>query len=274
MAGRSGAHRRVVTYGLPDGPLAIAHRGGAALAPENTLTAFALATSLGVRYLETDVRVTGDGHLVCFHDATLDRVTDGRGRVNRHTLAQVRERRVGGIAPIPTLSEALDAFPRANFTIDLKEAAAIAPLAELLSDPRVVDRVCVAGAWDGWLGELRRLVPGVHTALGWRSLGAFLSCSRARAPVSPRLARAPFAHVPLRLGRLTIVVQRLVDRAHGIGLRVVVWTVDDPATMHHLLDLGVDGIITDRPDLLREVLIARGSWRPGPGRPAQASPVR
>ena len=108
--------------------MAIAHRGGAALAPENTLVAFWCATSLGLRYLETDVRATSDGEVVCFHDATLDRVTDGHGRVQHHSLRQLRSLRVHGRAQIPTLAEALEAFPDSNFTIDLKDEAAIEPL--------------------------------------------------------------------------------------------------------------------------------------------------
>lgn len=256
------AHAGTVTYGVPIEPMAIAHRGGAALAAENTLVAFGTATSLGLRYLETDVRLTSDRELVCFHDATLERVTDGHGRVQHHTLRQLQALRVDGHESIPTLADALDAFPRSNFTVDLKDEAAIEPLARLLGHRPFAERVCVAGAWDGWLAHLRRLAPDVHTALGWRSLTTLVCCSRTRARTPRRVATAPFAHVPLRLGSVPIFVERLVTHAHDIGIRVVVWTVDEPRTMHQLLDHGVDGIITDRPDLLREVLIARGTWSP------------
>jgi glycerophosphoryl diester phosphodiesterase len=251
-----------VEYGVPIEPMAIAHRGGAALAPENTLAAFRMATSLGFRYLETDVRVTSDGALVCLHDATLDRVTDGHGRLQRYRLSDVRALCVDSSEAIPTLAEALEAFPGANFTIDLKVEAAIEPLARLLRHGPFAARVCVAGAWDSWIARLRGLVPGLHTALGWRSLTALVWCSRTRSVPPRRIATAPFAHVPIRLGSVPIFVERLVTHAHEMGVRVVVWTVDDPPTMHRLLDHGVDGIITDRPDLLREVMIARGTWSP------------
>jgi glycerophosphoryl diester phosphodiesterase len=208
-----------MAYGSEPAPMALAHRGGAALATENTLAAFGLASALGLRYLETDVRLTSDGQLVCFHDATLDRVTDGRGEVRHHDLARVRRK-------------------------DVRE------------------RVCLAGAWDGALATVRREVPGVRTALGWRSLSALVSSSRTGARPSPRLATGEFAHVPLRLGRVPVFVERLVEGALRIGVRVVVWTVDDVCDMHRVLDAGVDGVITDRPDLLREVLIARGQWLP------------
>jgi glycerophosphoryl diester phosphodiesterase len=249
-----------MAYGSEPGPLALAHRGGAGLAPENTLAAFALATALGIRYLETDVRLTADGELVCFHDAMLDRVTGGRGPLTRHTRAALRGLRVEGREPIPSLAEALEAFPEANFTVDLKDRAAISPLVRLLRDKDFRDRVCVAGAWDGWLDVVRDHVPGVRTALGWRSLTAVVTSARAGMPPARRFATAEFAHVPLKVGRVPVFVERLVAGAHRIGVRVVVWTVDDPATMSRLLDAGVDGIITDRPDLLREVLISRGQW--------------
>jgi glycerophosphoryl diester phosphodiesterase len=251
-----------MAYGSELGPIALAHRGGASLAPENTMAAFALSAALGIRYLETDVRLTADGELVCFHDATLDRVTDGRGPVARHTLASLRQLRVLGREPIPTLAEALEAFPDARFTIDLKERPAIGALAKVLRHKDFHERVCVAGAWDGCLDLVRSQVPGVRTALGWRSLAAVVTSTRAGMPPARRFATAEFAHVPLRLGRVQVFVDKLVTRAHAIGVKVVVWTVNDQPSMVRLLDAGVDGIITDRPDLLREVLVARDQWVP------------
>jgi glycerophosphoryl diester phosphodiesterase len=243
------------------GPLAIAHRGGAGLAPENTLAAFGRSTALGVRYLETDVRLTRDGRLACFHDETLDRVTIARGPVRQRTMAELRRIGVGG-EPVVTLDEALEAFPESRFTVDLKEAAAIEPLARVLARREVGERVCVAGAWDGWLRRLRELAPHAHTALGFRSLTALISCARAGASAPRWVRTAEFAHVPLVLGRVPVFVDRLVDTAHAHGIRVIVWTVDEPALMDRLLDAGVDGIITDRPDLLRETYVRRGIWEP------------
>ena len=139
----------------------------------------------------------------------------------------------------------------------------------LRANPRWAERICVAGAWSRWLRRLQDEAPGVTTALGWRSLTTLIACSRGGVrPVGMRstsLASGAFAHVPLRLGRLPIHSERVIARAHDLGIRVVVWTVDDPATMRSLLDAGVDGIITDRPDVLRDVLISRGQWtRPAP----------
>lgn len=251
-------------YGDQDGPLAIAHRGGMALAPENTLAAFGRATSLGLTYLETDVHTTRDGHVVCFHDATLKRVTGHPGRVADLDLADLRRLRVGGTDQIPTLTEAMATFPEARFAIDLKDEASIGSMARLLrANPGWAERILVAGAWSRWLRRLQDEAPGVTTALGWRSLTTLIACSRGGVrPVGVDVAGGAFAHVPLRLGRLPIHSERVIARAHELGIRVVVWTVDDPATMRTLLDMGVDGIITDRPDVLRDVLIERGQWTP------------
>lgn len=261
--GRRGGHHQGMSYGEETTPLAIGHRGGAGLAPENTLAAFSLSTALGLRYLESDVKLTADGQLVCFHDELLDRCTTGTGRLGEHTLAQLRQKvRVGGVEPIPTLEEALATFPDACFTVDLKDRAAIAPMARLLQRRDYAERVCVAGAWDGWLQHLASQVPHVRTALGWRSLVALISAAKAGVPPPASVVRGRFAHVPIQLGRLRTHSPALVRRAHRLGVRVIVWTVDDPLQMHELLDMGVDGIITDRPDRLRSVLISRGIWTP------------
>lgn len=250
-------------YGADAGPWAVAHRGGAGLAPENTMEAFARSYALGVRYLETDLRVTADGACVAFHDETLDRVTDGHGPLRRRTWGEVARLRVGGSGRVPLLGDLLDAFPDARFAVDVKDRRAIGPLADLLRTRGAAERVCVAGAWDSWLGELReRVGPGLVSALGWRSLSTLVGCARAGVRPPGSLVTGSFVHVPLRLGGLTVFSERLVDIAHSLGVRVLVWTVDEPTLMHRVLDRGADGVITNRPDLLREVLLARGQWRP------------
>ncbi|SHG09288.1 glycerophosphoryl diester phosphodiesterase [Jatrophihabitans endophyticus] len=245
-----------MTYRDRPGPLAVAHRGGAGLAAENTLAAFARSYALGVRYLETDVRCTADGQLVAFHDARLERVTSARGWVRSRTMAELATLAVRGGGPIVALDDVLAAFPDACLTVDVKDPAAVPALARLLHDTGAAARVCVAGARGTWLRALAdRVGPQLSTALSWREL-AHLAASR-----PPRTyGAAAFAHVPLHVGRVPVFRRDLLARAHDAGVRVLVWTVDDPVTMHRLLDDGVDGIITDRPDVLREVLIARGQW--------------
>jgi glycerophosphoryl diester phosphodiesterase len=246
-----------VTYRDRPGPLAIAHRGGAGLAAENTLDAFRRSYDLGVRYLETDVRLSADGRLVAFHDAHLNRATGVSGRLDNRTLAELTELPVLGGGPVLPLESLLDAFPDACFTLDIKHPTVIAPLARLLRQDTVASRVCVAAARGSWLRAAEAMVgPELCTALSWRDLAHLATCPRGR------YGTACFAHLPLRLGRVPVFRDELVARAHAAGVRVIVWTVNDPATMHRLLDNGVDGIISDRPDLLRDVLIARGQWHP------------
>ena len=267
-------------YGSDAAPIGMVHRGGGSLAPENTLAAFAYAIGLGYRYVESDIRPTADGRLVLFHEATLDRVTDGSGPVAARTLAELRRLRVAGpdaaadTAYICPLEEALAAFPDACFSLDLKDPAAIDPLLRVLRRRGVADRVCVAGAWDGWLEVVRTEVPRVATTLGWRALTGLLTCARLGLPAPRRLATGQFAHVPMALWAVPIYADAVVRAAHGIGVRVVTWTVDDPATITGLLDAGVDAVITDRPDVLREVLLGRDAWRPlrGPRSTDQRGP--
>jgi glycerophosphoryl diester phosphodiesterase len=251
-----------MTYGEGSGPLAIAHRGGGALAPENSLAAFSLACALGLRYLETDVRVTCDGELVCFHDDTLQRVTSATGLVRLRSLDALGALRINGVEPIPRFDEALDLFPDQCFSVDLKDQEGIAPLVKSLRRKGVADRVCIAGAWDGWLAQVRNEVPEVATALGWRSLSTLMLCAQTGVRPPKALATAPFAHVPVKLGKIPIFMERLVAMSHELGVQVVTWTVDEPVVMRRLLDAGVDAIITDRPDVLREVLVSRDQWAP------------
>ncbi len=259
-ARRVRTHAEVVTYGEEPGPLAIAHRGGMALGPENTLATFGRAIALGVRHLETDVRTTRDGELVCFYDATLRRTTGERGSIADLDLVDVRRLRVDGREPVPTLAEAMHSLPQARWAIDLKDERSVDAMATLLTaNPGWAARVCVAGAWSRRLLRLKAEVPEVTTALGWRNLTALIAASRSGARTPARVACGSFAHVPYRLGRFPVYAERIVEQAHALGVRVAVWTVNDVPTMEMLLDAGVDGIITDRPDLLREVLVARGA---------------
>ena len=202
-----------------------------------------------------------------FHDETLDRVTAASGHFAPRSSGYVRRLRVGG-EPVPTLAEALEAYPEARYTVDLKDAAAIEPLVTTLRRSRAAARVCVAGAWDGWIRAVQEQVPEVSTALGWRSLTALIGAGRVGVRPPRAVATAPFAHVAIRLGHMPVFAERVVGMAHELGIRVIVWTVNDTTAMRRLLDLGVDGVITDRPAALRDVMIARGEWAPMAGRPA------
>lgn len=244
-----------------DGPLAFVHRGGALEGAENTLTAFEAAVSSGFRCIETDVRATADGVLLAFHDATLGRVTDRDGRISALPYSEVGQARVGGREPIPRLEELLHTFPEVRFNLDAKDASTLRPLGRLLtSSPTLLERVCLASFSDRRLAWLRAaLGPGLCSGLGPREIARLKA-----AAVTGRTARLPptalAAQVPVGPSFLPLVDARFVDAAHRQGLAVHVWTVDDEAGMRRLLDLGVDGIMTDRPAVLKAVLRDRAQW--------------
>jgi glycerophosphoryl diester phosphodiesterase len=252
-------------YAYLDGPLpvAMAHRGGAIEHLENTLPAFEACVTMGYRYLETDVRATADGVLVVFHDPGLERVTDSSGRIDQLTWSQVAQARIGGREPILRLEDLLGAWPDVRFNLDIKAAGVVAPLVRLIRRLRITDRICLASFSDARIAAVRRLLgPTVCTALGPRGVAALrLASYRPRAAGLVRI-QAGCAQVPLQLGGRALVDERFVAAAHALGLQVHVWTVDTPQDASAMLDLGVDGIMTDRPAMLREVLEKRGQWVP------------
>ncbi|GAA0967123.1 glycerophosphodiester phosphodiesterase [Acrocarpospora macrocephala] len=249
------------------GPLAFAHRGGAAEGRENTMAAFEHAVELGYSYLETDAHATADGVLVAFHDHTLDRVTDRTGRVSELPYREVAKARIGGTHEIPLLADVLGAWPDVRVNIDVKEASAIEPLAELIKRTGAYDRVCLTSFSDQRLARARRAAGGrVCSALGPRGVAALRTAAigSGYGRLLAGLARAgvPCAQVPIGVRGLRIVTPAFVRTAHAIGMQVHVWTIDAPQIMERLLDLGVDGIMTDNISGLRGVLDARGQWYP------------
>jgi glycerophosphoryl diester phosphodiesterase len=241
-------------------PIAFAHRG-ADTAAENSMAAFDSVIRLGYRYLETDARATADGVLLAFHDATLDRVTDRRGRIAEMPYAEVAKARIGGTEPIPLLTDVLHSWPDARLNIDVKAAPAVGPLIDLIRSSGVIDRVCVGSFSDARLAAVRRaLGPRLCTSLGPREAIRLRMASYRPGTDGVRPPVAGCAQVPSRVGRVWLTDARLVQAAHRHGLQVHVWTVNDEAEMNRLLDIGVDGIMTDRADLLRAVLLARGQW--------------
>lgn len=241
----------------------MAHRGGAIEHLENTLPAFQACVDLGYRYLETDVQITADGTLVAFHDATLERVTDRTGRVDALRWSELSEARIGGREPIMRLEDLLGAWPDVKFNLDIKAAGVLAPLVRLVRRMDVADRICLGSFSDARIAAARRLFgPSVCTSLGPRGVAALrLSSYSPRAAGLVRI-QAGCAQVPLQLGGRALVDERFMAAAHARGLQVHVWTVDDPDEARTMLDLGVDGIMTDRPAMLREVLEERGQWDP------------
>lgn len=247
------------------GPIAFAHRGFAPDGAENSMAAFERAVALGYRYLETDVRVTADGVALAFHDATLDRVTDRRGRISQLRWAEVRRARIAGREPIPVLAEVLSAWPQVCVNVDVKHEGAIGPTIDAIRRTGALERVCVGAFSTARVIALRQLLgPQLCTSLGPREAIALrMAAAIGRAP---RAALGQCVQVPARIGRVQLLDTRFLDTAHTLGLPVHAWTVNTRAEMEWLLDLGVDGLMTDRADLLREVLIERGHWSASSGR--------
>lgn len=246
-------------------PRAYAHRGwhiGDLEGCENTLAAFTRAVDEGFGYLELDVHATADGVAVVHHDARLDRTTDATGAVAARTADELAAVRVRGREPIPTLAQVLDALPGTRITIELKSAAAIEPALAAVDAAGAWRRVCVGGFVQAWLDAARALGgEKLCTSMAQRDVLALRGKAwlRGRAPLP---LRGDLAQVPVRFGPLTVVDAAFLRTAHAAGREVHVWTVDDPAEMTRLLDLGVDGLLSDRPDLLRATLAERGAWSP------------
>ncbi|WP_030677834.1 glycerophosphodiester phosphodiesterase [Streptomyces cellulosae] len=241
------------------GPIPFAHRGGAAGGLENTALQFRRAVEAGYRYLETDVHATVDGRLVAFHDATLDRITDGAGQIADLPWKDVRHARVAGKEPVPLFEELLETFPEARWNVDVKAEPALLPFLELVERTDSWDRICLGSFEEGRVVRAQRLAgPRLATSYGTRGvLGLRLRSwgLPARVRRSAVAAQVPEAHSGVQ-----VVDHRFLRTAHSLGLQVHVWTVNDPERMHRLLDLGVDGIMTDHIDTLRKVMEDRGVW--------------
>jgi glycerophosphoryl diester phosphodiesterase len=246
------------------GPIPFAHRGGTSSAPENTLPAFEHAVDLGYRHLETDVHLTTDGRLVAFHDADLRRTCGVERTIAGSTWDELREVLVDGREPIPLMTDLLDRFPDARFNIDCKSDAAAPALVDLVRSRHLLDRVCIGAFSHSRLRKIRALLgPGLITCMSPPEV-ASLRLSGRVSGTAPRIAQVPVRAAETGAGRRVVVVtRRFVERAHRNGVAVHVWTIDDADEMHRLLDLGVDGIMTDRPEVLRDVLVERGRWYGG-----------
>jgi glycerophosphoryl diester phosphodiesterase len=229
---------------------------------ENTIAAFRHAVSLGFRYIEIDVHGTLDDELVVFHDDDLRRLTGSSGAIADRTLAEVSQRRIGDGETIPTLDEVFETFPDTRFNIDLKNAGAITPLVKTIDRHRAHDRVCVASFSNERLREFRRVM-GRRVPTSVSPIGVVWN---GYIPLLPRLLNSPGTALQIPLThavgsrQLPVLTPRLLRHAHLAGKVVHIWTIDDPAEMHRLLDMGVDGIMSDRTDLLKQVFTERGIW--------------
>lgn len=208
--------------------------------------------------LETDVQLTADGVAVAFHDETLDRMTNLSGPIRSFTIDELRKAEVygpdGSLGWIPTITELLDAYPL-RWAIDLKYGDSIVPLARAINETNSADRVCVAHSWDSWLDRVRELTsPRLERSLGWQELAMLIRCAKAGITPPRALSGGPWVHIGWQPGGITLMKSRqlsdrIISMSHELGMGVRVWTINEEKQMKRLLDQGVDGIFTDRPDL-------------------------
>ena len=259
-------------------PRFFAHRGGALEAPENTLEAFRNGVSAGADHLELDVHASSDGEIVVFHDPTLERTTNGVGEVRAHSFEELRALDAGhrfeaadGTFPfrdqgvrIPTLGEVCEAFPDIPLNMEIKQADPdiIDVVLGVLREHDALDRSLVAAEHGSLMEQIRARTEGVLLGYATEDVIAFLEAME-----SGRMAEyepVGFAlQIPPEFLGTPLVTPQLVEAAHSRGLEVHVWTVDEAAEMDRLLDLGVDGLMTDRPTVLAEVLARRSGGNPG-----------
>jgi glycerophosphoryl diester phosphodiesterase len=250
--------------------LVMAHRGGRRLGPESTLYTFRRAVELGVDVLEMDLRVTRDNHLVVFHDETVERTTNGTGRVGDFRLADLKALDAGArwspdhgasyplrgrALRVPTLTEVFQAFPHTRMNLELKDTRRSIPnsLCRLVQRHRMTDNVMVAGFDAGTLKKFRQLCPAVATSASFYEAAMFFSLQGLRLQ-SVYSASALALQVPEKYGDLTVVNRHFIEAAHARNMSVHVWTVNEEDDMRRLIDLGVDGIMTDNPQRLIELL--------------------
>lgn len=238
--------------------LAFAHRGGALEAPENTMKAFEYAVGLGYRYLETDAYATRDGVLISFHDDKLDRVTDAKGQIEALSWDEVARARIGGSEPIPLMEDLLTRWPDVRINIDPKHDAAVAPLIALIKRLGAEDRVCIGSFSDRRVRQVVDAFDGrVCTSPGPQGV---MRLKAASVGWPAWRWRQGCVQVPVSANGVTIINRRFIEAAERRGLQVHVWTIDDESEMDMLVDLGVHGLMTDSPLILKQVLTRKGLW--------------
>lgn len=242
------------------GVLAFAHRGGAEEHPENTMRAFTAAIDMGYRYIESDIHITCDGVLLAFHDDRLDRVCDGEGLIQTLPWSVIRQARVAGSEPIVELQELLETFPETRFNLDIKHWKALEPSLDLLTRMDAWDRVCIGSFSDRRLHRVRSTLArnGLNVCTSMGPLGVL--AMKARQLRLPTRSRAQCAQVPVKHNGIRVVSKQFVDTCHAQGTQVHVWTIDDAEEMRRLVNLGVDGLMTDKPSLLKQVLVDLDRW--------------
>lgn len=236
------------------------------------MEAFAGAVGLGYSHIETDLHMTADDALVCVHDPTVDRTTDGSGPVESFTLEEIQTLDAGfrhgsrdGFrfrskdVRVPTFEEVFTSFPHVRFVVDLKRDGMEEALVKLIENHGIHDRLIVSSFSDERLSRFREASGAKVATSAGRTMSRLWV-------LAARMGRrgggnASALQLPTQVRGVRVVDEKIVAVAHSAGLQVHVWTVNRTEEMMAYLDVGVDGVVTDRPDLLKRVLLDRGQWR-------------
>ena len=238
--------------------LAFAHRGGNEFAPENSFRAFKSAVDIGYKYLETDVHLTKDGFLIAFHDDTLDRVTDKSGLIRDLTLSEIKKAKIAGTDEIPLLSELLNSFTDCFFNIDCKVDETVQPLINLINNKDFINRVCIGSFSQKRINFIRKsLGKDVKTSMGPAEviLSKFLSYTSLGYNF-----KSSYTSIPIKRYGINLLDERNINYLKSNNQKVIAWTINDEDQMKMLINIGIDGIMTDNLTLLKKVLIEESLW--------------
>ena len=238
--------------------LAFAHRGGNDFAPENTFESFQFAVDNGFKYLETDVHLTSDNKLMAFHDPTLDRVTNYEGKINDFSSTDLKKVRIKDKYRMPLMAELLESFPDSFFSIDMKCDESVIPLINLIKNNNAVERVCFASFSQDRLNFVREnLNNKCITSMGPKEIiiSKILSYINLKKNINSHLASMPISRYNIKL-----LNKRSINYLKSLNVKVVAWTINNEFQMRNLIKLGVDGIMTDKLKLLKEILIEKNLW--------------
>lgn len=252
----------VSLYSCGEAPIILAHRGGGLEYPENSRTAFEAMRDDGFRYIETDAQATSDGVAVIFHDPHLERTSDGSGEIAAQTWEQISNVRTNDGSRIMRVDEVLRDFPETVFNIDIKSENALGPVLNAIEQAGAQDRVCLASFNSARLKRVRQAMPSVATSIGNGEAARLYMRAQLPRPVRSLLpdfgvkygGSVQAAQLPLTFRGIFVITPKLIKAAHESGLAVHAWTVNDIETASRLIDWGVDGIVTDRPQAMRQEL--------------------
>ena len=234
-----------------DGLKVLAHRGGAEESYENTTESFEYSQLLGCEFIETDVQVSSDGIPYIFHDDDLKRILNKPVRFDSLSSNEIDDLNIFNSCKIPKLSDTLLRFPNLCFQIDFKTDEVVMPALDVINDMNVFDRVCIASFSSKRLQNVRSLYPDLCISMGpnevFKTLLASLNLFKGEIP-------GDCLQIPMSYYGIKIVSKRFVDFVHSRGLKIMIWTINDIETFKYLIDLGVDGIITDKPKLLFQTI--------------------